>query len=70
LARVVDRLSAVAQTTPEGPSLELRRSHGVVRVWALGEERFSIRAPACDEEIVVGFEAACVRAQRLARGLD
>jgi hypothetical protein len=51
-------------------ALELRRTHGTVTVMALGREQFSVRAPAHDEEIVPGFDAACERARRLARGLE
>jgi hypothetical protein len=67
---VGDHAAAALTTNVGDPVLEFHRAYGVVKVWALGEQRFSIRAPAREEEIVVGFDAASERAQRLARGLD
>jgi hypothetical protein len=39
------------------PFLTNETPRGVVEMWALGEDRFSITAPG-HEEIVVGFEKA------------
>lgn len=61
---------ASQKTDASAQALELRRAHGTVRVVALDGDRFAIRAPAHDDEIVLGFDAACERAQTLARGLE
>ena len=52
-----------------GPFLTLERAQGVIEVWALGADRFSIRAPE-REQLVVGFDEACRTAHAIADQLD
>jgi len=52
-----------------GPFLWIETAHGNVEVWALGEDRFTVKAPG-NEQIVVGFEEAQRTAGELAQRLD
>lgn len=53
------------ESSAGGPFLTLERAHGTVAVWALGRERFAVKAPG-SEQVVVGFDAAREAAHRLA----
>jgi hypothetical protein len=58
-----DRQPEPWENSAAGPFCTMRRAHGTVEMWALGEQRFTVKAPGL-EQIVVGFEAA-----RLTRSL-
>jgi hypothetical protein len=53
------------QTDAAAPFLTIETPHGVVEVWALGEDRFRIAAPG-HEQLVVGFVEAERTADELA----
>ena len=57
------------ETNAAAPFLTLERARGVVEVWALGADRFSVRAPE-REQLVVGFGAARQTAHEPARELE
>jgi hypothetical protein len=63
-----DREPAAWETNAAGPFLMLERPRGVVAVWALGADRFSIEAPE-RMQVVASFDAARVTAHTLARQL-
>jgi hypothetical protein len=66
--RIVHAMSTTdprASATP-GPFLMIDTAAGVVEVWALGGDRFSIRTPGGERE-VTGFHTARDEAHRLAR---
>jgi hypothetical protein len=52
-----------------GPCVTLERAGGTVEVWALGEERFSVRAPGL-EQVAVGHDSAREKAYAFARELE
>jgi hypothetical protein len=45
------------ESSAPGAFLWIERPRGTVQVWAIGHERFCVRAPGQEQE-VVGFEAA------------
>jgi hypothetical protein len=47
----------------------VEREHGVIEVWALGEDRFTVKTPE-RKRLVVGVEAARQTAHELARELE
>jgi hypothetical protein len=57
------------QTNAQAPFLTLERARGTVEVWALGAQRFTVKAPE-GEQIVTGFGAARETAIALAQQLD
>jgi hypothetical protein len=61
-----DREPEPWETNAQGPFLTVEGARGTVEVWALGADRFSVRAPQ-REQIVVGFDAARQTAHALAR---
>jgi hypothetical protein len=63
-----DRESEPWETNAAAPFLTLERPRGVVEVWALGSDRFAVRA-AEHEQLVVGFDPARQTAHELAREL-
>jgi hypothetical protein len=63
-----DREPAAWETNAAGPFLTLERPQGVVAVWALGADRFSIEAPE-HKQVVAGYVAARATAHTLARQL-
>jgi hypothetical protein len=64
-----DREPEAWETNAGAPFLTLERAKGVVEVWALGADRFPVRAPE-HEQVVADFEPARQRAHELARALD
>jgi hypothetical protein len=64
-----DRQPEPWETNAAGPLLTLDRAQGVVEVWALGAERFAVKALG-REQVVVGFSVARETAHALARGLE
>lgn len=63
-----DREPEAWETNAAGPFLTLERAQGAVEVWALGADRFSVRARE-REQVVVGFDSARQTAHDLAREL-
>ena len=57
------------ETNAAAPFLTLERARGVVEVWALGADRFSVRASE-HEQVVAGFEPARQTAHELSRELE
>ena len=57
------------ETNTHGPFLTLERERGTVEVWALGAQRFAVKAPE-REQLVTGFDAARQTAIALADRLD
>jgi hypothetical protein len=57
------------QTNARAPFLTMERAQGVIEVWALGSDRFTVNAPD-HEQIVVGLDAARQTAHELAYQLD
>ena len=55
------------ESSASGPFLTM--ANGRVQVWALGEQRFTVKAPGL-EQLVVGFEKARQTAHALADRLD
>jgi hypothetical protein len=53
------------ESSAMGPFLSIDAAQGTVELWALGEDRFTLRAPG-GEQLVVGFEEARQAAQALA----
>src|SRR6266568_4514564 len=76
LALMSDREPEPWETSVQAPFLTLERAGGVIEVWALGADCFSVRAPERDvldregrsrhEQLVAGFDAARAMAQTLA----
>lgn len=64
-----DREPEAWETNAAGPFLTLERAQGVVEVWALGADRFSVRARE-HEQVVAGFDPARQTAHELARELE
>jgi hypothetical protein len=48
----------------------MRRAHGTVEVWALGSDRFMVKAPGHEEQSVAGHDPAMDAAEKLAKQLD
>jgi hypothetical protein len=65
-----DREPQAWESSAAGPFVTMRRERGTVEVWALGEDRFSVRAPGRDEQIVVGHDTAMQAADALAAQLE
>jgi hypothetical protein len=61
-----DRKPEPWETNAAGPFLTLERAQGTVEVWALGADRFSVRAPG-HEQVITGYAAAQESAHALAR---
>jgi hypothetical protein len=66
---VHDREPDAWESNAAGPFLALERAHGTVEVWAMGADRFSVKAPE-REQLVVGFDQARQTAHGLAERLD
>jgi hypothetical protein len=64
-----DREPEPWETNAAGPFCTMRRAHGTVEVWALGEQRFRVVAPGHEQEIT-GHDAAVQAAEELAEQLD
>ena len=63
-----DRKAEPWESGAAGAFPRIEKPHGVVQVWALGSERFSVRAPD-HEEVVVGFEEVRQTAHAVAERL-
>jgi hypothetical protein len=57
------------ETNAQGPFLTVEGARGAVEVWALGADRFSVRAPG-HEQVVAGYDAAREMAHALAERSD
>jgi hypothetical protein len=66
---MTDRQPEPWESSASGPFVTIEGAHGNVEIWALGQERFRVRAPS-QEEVVVGYEGARQRARELAKTLD
>jgi hypothetical protein len=65
-----DRQPEKWETNAQGPFLTMRRARGTVEVWALGADRFAVKAPGQEEQIVPGHDPAVGAAEELAKQLD
>jgi hypothetical protein len=65
-----DRQPEPWETNAAGPFCTMRRAHGTVEVWALGDDRFAVKAPGHEEQIVAGHDPAMHAAEELAKQLD
>jgi hypothetical protein len=63
-----DRQPEPWESSASGPFVTIEGAHGTVEIWALGQQRFRVRAPG-HEEVVVGHEPAHRRAHELAQEL-
>jgi hypothetical protein len=64
-----DRQPEPWETNAQAPFLTLEREQGAIEVWAVGADRFTVKAPE-REQLVVGFDAARQTARELARALE
>ncbi len=53
---MADRQPEPCESSAPGAFLRIERAHGAVEVWALGEDRYSVKAPE-PEQLAVGFDA-------------
>ena len=63
-----ERKSEPWESGAVAPFLSIEKPRGVVEMWALGEDRFAVRAPR-HEQLVAGFEEAERMADLLAEQL-
>jgi hypothetical protein len=66
---VTDREPVPWETSASAPFLVLEKAQGIVAVWALGADRFSIEAPE-RKQLVAGFDTARETAHAFARQLE
>jgi hypothetical protein len=64
-----DRQPEPWETNAAAPFLTLERERGTGEIWALGSDRFAVRALA-NERLVVGFDTAREIAHLVAGPLD
>ena len=64
-----DRKPEPWESGAAGPFLWIETPHGTVEMWALGGDRFAVRAPG-HEQIVTGLEEAQRAADALAEWLE
>ena len=65
-----DRKPERGESSASGPFCTIPRPRGIVEVWGLSDDRYSIRVSGHPEQIVVGHDAAMQAAEALAEELD
>lgn len=65
-----DRQPEPSESSAAGPFCTMRRARGTVEVWALGADRFTVKLPGHEEQIVSGHDTAVDAAEALAKQLD